>query len=141
MSKSTLHAYEITYSDLDEDVRTQVGRVMIYENHVRAIHEPERVWQFLTPSVVTPSGEIQSIRATHIGEWEKVKKYVCGWRDAKNLTDLLKAYERWEANLINCSQAWDADDGLPHLTQELQDALTDLGWRRATLLPSGKVTS
>lgn len=129
MSISTLHAYEITYSDLDEDVGTQVGTVIIHDLHVPAQHEPERVWQYLMLG-----SEVQVLRATHIGEWEKVKKYVDGWRDAKNLIDLVKAYERWEANLVNCSQAWDADDGLPHLTQELQDELTDLGWRRSILL-------
>lgn len=74
MSKSTLHAYEITYSDLDEKVGTRVGTVMMDRNHVRAHHEPERVWEFLI------ADEIQFIAATHIGEWEKVKKYVVEWR-------------------------------------------------------------
>lgn len=78
MSKSTLHAYEITYSDFGEDTGAVVGAVMLRNHHYRAHHEPERVWEFLSMT-----GEVRSISATHIGEWEKVEKYVIEWRRAQ----------------------------------------------------------
>ncbi len=42
------------------------------------------------------------------------------------LLDVLRAYERWEADLILCREAWDTADGLPRFTQDLYDRFMEI---------------
>lgn len=42
------------------------------------------------------------------------------------LLDVVRAYEQWEADLVGDNKAWQTEDGLPHLTQELYDELMEL---------------
>jgi hypothetical protein len=56
------------------------------------------------------------------------------------MKDVLGAYERWEADLIQYCEAW--VDGLPAITQEFQDRLVEIGGMRKTVirgLPAGRV--
>lgn len=49
---------------------------------------------------------------------------------APELLRLAKAYEEWEGRVLMEDQAWQTEDGLPHLTQELWDELGQLQAQR-----------
>jgi hypothetical protein len=40
--------------------------------------------------------------------------------------EVLVMYEQWEADVIMCDQAWNTQDGLPHMTQELWDSFLNV---------------
>lgn len=48
--------------------------------------------------------------------------------------DFIYAHERWEAHLLLNDDAWETEDGLPHLTQKLYDELMVLQAKRNTFL-------
>ncbi len=66
----------------------------------------------------------------------------CFERATANLTaqleEVAKGYEQWEADMVLDSGAWRGDDGLPHLTQHLQDKLTVLQEKRNAALAACK---
>lgn len=63
---------------------------------------------------------------------EDPKFQINGWDfeyiDYKNLLayirlahPVLQEYEKWEADLVECDEVWDTEDGLPKMTQALHD--------------------
>jgi hypothetical protein len=50
------------------------------------------------------------------------------------LRDVAEAYERWEADLLGCREAWDTPDGLPRFTQGLQDRWIEIQTMRSKAL-------
>ena len=62
--------------------------------------------------------------------------------DLANLTAQLegvaKGYEQWEADMVLDRTAWMTEDGLPHLTQHLQDKLMELQEQRTAALAACK---
>jgi hypothetical protein len=50
------------------------------------------------------------------------------------MVKLLRAYEKWEGDLVLCAEAWQTPTGLPMLTQELHDRLIELQLRRNVVL-------
>ena len=63
-------------------------------------------------------------------------------RDLANLTAQLhgvaKGYMEWEADMVLDSDVWRSEDGLPHLTQHLQDKLMVLQKQRTAALAACK---
>jgi hypothetical protein len=51
-----------------------------------------------------------------------------------DVIQLLIDWERWQGDLVLCSEAWDTKDGLPKLTQDLNDRLIALQLRRNVVL-------
>jgi hypothetical protein len=86
------------------------------------------------PTVVKDGQEIAVLAN---GSMSKGDQYIPGSMDwpveanarliaaAPDLLEVLRAYERWEANLIESSEAWAGSgmDGYPHLTSHLWDEL------------------
>ncbi len=58
-----------------------------------------------------------------------------GERD--ELRAVAKAYERWEADLLLCHEAWDGRD-LPHFTQSLWDRLVEIQTMRNAAVAKAK---
>jgi hypothetical protein len=94
----------------------------------------------------TPEGAAKAI-AIAVNEIEAARDHIIRLQDAlaqaqghvAQMRDVLGAYERWEADLIQYCEAW--VDGLPAITQEFQDRLVEIGGRRNTViraLPAGR---
>ena len=95
----------------------------------------------------TPEGAAKAI-AIAVNEIESARDHIIRLQDAlaqaeghvSQMKDVLGAYERWEADLIQYCEAW--VDGLPAITQEFQDRLVEIGGMRNTViraLPAGRV--
>jgi phosphate starvation-inducible protein PhoH len=95
----------------------------------------------------TPEGAAKAI-AIAVNEIETARDQILRLQDAlaqaeghvAQMKDVLGAYERWEADLIQYCEAW--VDGLPAITQEFQDRLIEIGGMRNTViraLPAGRV--
>lgn len=91
--KKVKHMYyciEDTTLKEDGTVGGMVGSFLVQDGHVRAQHEPERVWQFMNMT----TGEGTYMVGVHVGEYEKVKDYCKGWLDynqIKPVYDVAKA--------------------------------------------------
>jgi hypothetical protein len=94
----------------------------------------------------TPEGAAKAI-AIAVNEIESARDHIIRLQDAlaqaeghvSQMKDVLGAYERWEADLIQYCEAW--VDGLPAITQEFQDRLVEIGGMRNTViraLPAGR---
>ena len=94
----------------------------------------------------TPEGAAKAI-AIAVNEIESARDHIIRLQDAlaqaqghvAQMKDVLGAYERWEADLIQYCEAW--VDGLPAITQEFQDRLVEIGGMRNTVirtLPAGR---
>ena len=94
----------------------------------------------------TPEGAAKAI-AIAVNEIETARDQIIRLQDAlaqaeghvAQMKDVLGAYERWEADLIQYCEAW--VDGLPAITQEFQDRLVEIGGMRKTViraLPASK---
>ena len=55
-------------------------------------------------------------------------------RERDEAVVLLREYESWEADMVLDSGVWRHEDGLPHLTQHLQDKLQALAKKRNAFL-------
>ena len=82
---------------------------------------------------------------TKFGDWLKAHwKAGAGTMpdDLANLTAQLegvaKGYEQWEADMVLDPAVWRSGDGLPHLTQHLQDKLMALQEQRTAALKACK---
>ena len=95
----------------------------------------------------TPEGAAKAI-AIAVNEIESARDHIIRLQtelsqartQAAQMKDVLGAYERWEADLIQYCEAW--VDGLPAITQEFQDRLIEIGGMRNTViraLPAGRV--
>jgi hypothetical protein len=94
----------------------------------------------------TPEGAAKAI-AIAVNEIESARDHIIRLQGAlaqaeghvAQMKDVLGAYERWEADLIQYCEAW--VDGLPAITQEFQDRLVEIGGMRNTViraLPAGR---
>ena len=94
----------------------------------------------------TPEGAAKAI-AIAVDEIETARDEIIRLQDAlaqaeghvAQMKDVLGAYERWEADLIQYCETW--VDGLPAITQEFQDRLVEIsGMRKAVIraLPAGR---
>ena len=94
----------------------------------------------------TPEGAAKAI-AIAVNEIETARDQIILLQNAlaqaeghvAQMKDVLGAYERWEADLIQYCEAW--VDGLPAITQEFQDRLVEIGGMRKTViraLPAGR---
>jgi hypothetical protein len=94
----------------------------------------------------TPEGAAKAI-AIAVNEIESARDHIIRLQDnlaqaeghVSQMKDVLGAYERWEADLIQYCEAW--VDGLPAITQEFQDRLVEIGGMRNTViraLPAGR---
>jgi hypothetical protein len=94
----------------------------------------------------TPEGAAKAI-AIAVNEIETARDQIIRLQDAlaqaeghvAQMKDVLGAYERWEADLIQYCEAW--VDGLPAITKEFQDRLVEIGGMRNTViraLPAGR---
>jgi hypothetical protein len=94
----------------------------------------------------TPEGAAKAI-AIAVNEIETARDQIIRLQDAlaqaeghvAQMKDVLGAYERWEADLIQYCEAW--VDGLPAITQEFQDRLIEISGMRAAViraLPTGR---
>jgi hypothetical protein len=87
----------------------------------------------------TPEGAAKAI-AIAVNEIETARDQIIRLQDALaqaedhvvQMKDVLGAYERWEADLIQYCEAW--VDGLPAITQEFQDRLREIGGMRNTVI-------
>ena len=95
----------------------------------------------------TPEGAAKAI-AIAVNEIETARDRILRLQDAlaqaeghvAQMKDVLGAYERWEADLLQYCEAW--VDGLPAITQEFQDRLIEIGGMRNAViraLPAGRV--
>jgi hypothetical protein len=83
----------------------------------------------------TPEGAAKAI-AIAVNEIETARDQILRLQDAlaqaeghvAQMKDVLGAYERWEADLIQYCEAW--VNGLPAITQEFQDRLIEIGGMR-----------
>jgi len=58
---------------------------------------------------------------------------------APDLLTVAKRYEAWEAKLIRADDAWNSENGLPALNQELYDELMEIQTLRNTALEKAGV--
>jgi len=87
----------------------------------------------------TPEGAAKAI-AIAVNEIETARDQIIRLQDAlvqaeshvAQMKDVLGAYERWEADLIQYCEAW--VDGLPAITQEFQDRLMEIGGMRNAVI-------
>src|SRR5258708_1136866 len=87
----------------------------------------------------TPEGAAKAI-AIAVNEIESARDHIIRLQDAlaqaqghvAQMKDVLGAYERWEADLIQYCEAW--VDGLPAITQEFQDRLVEIGGMRNAVI-------
>jgi hypothetical protein len=62
----------------------------------------------------------------------------CLMAAARDLLAFAEAHKAWEAKVAMCDEVWDTADGLPHLTQELQDEWTQLQTMRNAAVAKAK---
>ena len=87
----------------------------------------------------TPEGAAKAI-AIAVNEIESARDQILRLQDAltqaeghvAQMKDVLGAYERWEADLIQYCEAW--VNGLPAITQEFQDRLREIGGMRNSVV-------
>lgn len=80
------HVYEVVEHTAGGNV--QVGGFMVADKHVRKDHEPLKTWTYLN----LDSGKATHTTARHLGEYEKLKEVVGGYRDARNMKPVLRKY-------------------------------------------------
>jgi hypothetical protein len=87
----------------------------------------------------TPEGAAKAI-AIAVNEIESARDHIIRLQaelsqartQAAQMKDVLGAYERWEADLIQYCEAW--VDSLPVITQEFYDRLVEIGGMRTAAL-------
>jgi hypothetical protein len=87
----------------------------------------------------TPEGAAKAL-AIAVNEIETARDQIIRLQDAlaqaeshvAQMKDVLGAYERWEADLVQYCDAW--VNGLPAITQEFQDRLVEIGGMRNTVI-------
>jgi len=87
----------------------------------------------------TPEGAAKAI-AIAVNEIESARDHIIRLQaelsqartQAAQMKDVLGAYERWEADLLQYCEAW--VDSLPVITQEFYDRLVEIGGMRTAVL-------